>query len=64
MPRWVYKCPQCGGESTQAFANVEERDKTVVLCEECDRFMVRQPAAPAFAVGGFNARNGYAKNAD
>lgn len=56
MPLFDYHCPSCGAQREAIVLS----PVTPVVCVKCDTVMERQPAAPAFAVHGFNAKNGYA----
>jgi putative FmdB family regulatory protein len=57
MPRYDFQCRTCG-HVRELQARVEERH---AICEKCYCLMERQPAAPAFTVTGYNAKNGYSK---
>jgi putative FmdB family regulatory protein len=58
MPIYTFRCPACGRE-VDVIRAVPDRD----LDEPCvcgsTGLMLRQPAAPAFTVKGFNAKTGY-----
>ena len=59
-----FQCPSCQNIQELAFDN--HNHMLAVLfqfgapeCERCGLVLRRLPAAPAFTVNGFNARNGY-----
>lgn len=63
MPRFDYKCPTCG--QTQEIDTHGLPDYLIEIeCGTCPGrpLLERQPAAPAFNVRGFNARNGYSRD--
>lgn len=60
MPFYDYKCPACD-RTAEVFLVRIRPDDPLLRCANCDHVMERQPSAPAFAVKGFNAANGYAK---
>jgi len=57
MPRFDYKCPRCE-QITERFLPVGQ--DIPQRCVNDGVLMEKLPAAPAFAVHGFNAKNGYA----
>lgn len=59
MPRFDFKCPQCGEEEHDVW--VSFADPQPVLCLNCEHKMRKLPAAPNFTVKGYNASNGYTK---
>lgn len=66
MPLYVYRCDICGQEKEQ-LSMVDDRDRApicMVWTPAAKRHAVRMhrvPAAAAFTIGGFNAKNGYSK---
>ena len=55
MPRFDFRCREC--------KNVFE-EKTVhslSMCPKCGALADKQPAAPAFSIKGYSAKNGYSK---
>ena len=56
MPKYAYECPVCG-LALEYQRPIAKRDN--VKCAKCSAFMKRTPAAPNFAIMGFNAANGY-----
>ncbi len=63
MPRHDYRCTVCGVTRTDVWtSNFRDASNTrpPVICD-CGREMVKLPAAPAFTVTGYNAKNGYSK---
>lgn len=55
-----FKCLTCGKVEKDIVAP-NDGITTCVWCAPCQRYMEKLPSAPAFAVHGFNAKNGYAK---
>lgn len=71
MPRWLYKCSQCGYEKDAIFRSLDEANEKSVWCDNpagCTPTvpggvcrMIRQASAPSFSIKGYSAANGYAK---
>ncbi len=65
MPKWDYVCDTCGKSSALEYTSARSRDLAEAqdpYCLDfwCDGRLVRQPAAPAFKIGGkFTEKNGY-----
>lgn len=68
MPRWDFKCPECGRVEEHFFesyhamlAAVHDEAEPVCHCQDYAQLiqMERQPASGSFIVFGYNARNGY-----
>lgn len=60
MPLFDFKCPTCGEVAVDVV--VQYPDLPPILVCDMHRpqtIMVRQPAAPAFTIKGYNAANGY-----
>ena len=55
MPMYDFQCPKCKNICTDILC----KHADVVRCSEDDEQMNRMPSAPAFAVKGFSAGNGY-----
>lgn len=60
MPRWDYKCIKCDKLRLDVVVN-NWKDATGYHREicECGGEMKKQPAAPNFSIGGYNAKNHY-----
>lgn len=62
MPRYAFKCEQCGSIRDENFKNVLEADLANLYCRECeepDHRLTRIFTAPNFHIKGYNAKNGY-----
>jgi len=59
MPTYDFKCLTCGHIVTQTYSNW--RDAIASGPQHCGAPMEKQMAAPAFAVNGYSAKNGYTK---
>jgi predicted nucleic acid-binding Zn ribbon protein len=59
MPTYTFKCPL--NHLNHVIIPLAERDKVFVECEKCGGPMKRVPAAPAFTIEGYSAKNGYSK---
>jgi predicted nucleic acid-binding Zn ribbon protein len=62
MPRYDFKCDNGHVREdvwVSMFRDAGEAPVPVPPCEECGAAMHKQPAAPNFTIGGFNAKNGY-----
>jgi putative FmdB family regulatory protein len=55
--RFDYRCPACG----VTYEDIASTQGTQVHCIQCGKMCERLPAAPNFAVKGYNARNGYTR---
>lgn len=55
MPMFDYRCPVCNEHFERILARSDERDAQ----RHCGVIAARLPAAPAFAVHGYNAQNRY-----
>jgi predicted nucleic acid-binding Zn ribbon protein len=63
MPRWDFKCLTCGAVKEFKFSSIEERDKSLILCECLQDTMTLLPCAPSTFIlrgSGFYA-NDYKK---
>jgi putative FmdB family regulatory protein len=64
MPCFDYKCPVCKAVVEVFKSNFDDATKPA-YCPYCGRgadgevVMERQPAAPAFTISGYSAKNGY-----
>jgi predicted nucleic acid-binding Zn ribbon protein len=61
VPLYEFKCPKCGKVETFVYRSYENMMGSLHPCSEDMTEMERLPAAPAFVVHGFSARNGYAE---
>ncbi len=59
MPNYDFQCRVCGEIVKDVFIPLDELPFRGTY--HCEVQMRRLPPAPAFAVHGFNAKNGYAK---
>lgn len=65
MPLYDWKCPTCGRVFEKVVVwdyeanHATPDDPEAVMCMICHVLCERLPAAPAFVVRGFNAKNGY-----
>lgn len=57
MPLFDYVCHKCGRK--QEILQPLNGVNGVPTC--CSYLMEKLPSAPAFTIGGYNAKNGYAK---
>jgi len=62
MPRFDYYCPACDTTYPDLWVSTADVTKDR-FCpnEDCGLVLDRLPAAPAFSVRGYNAKNGYSK---
>jgi putative FmdB family regulatory protein len=58
MPLFTFKCGYCG-QSHDRFIG-SSQPPTIQYCL-CGHPMTKQPSAPAFAIKGYSAANGYSK---
>ena len=56
LPMYNFRCGVCG----HVFERLVPFDTRIAHCPECHEPAERQPSAPAFTIGGWNAANGYA----
>lgn len=68
MPRWDFKCPNCGDVYEERYPSLAEAELLPPLCDCNGNFtdnpfvMQRQHSAPsAVIVNGYNAKNGYSR---
>lgn len=61
MPRFDFLCPVCQEVRMDVYISTADVTAPRVVCPHCGAPMVRKPAAPAFVVNGYNAKNGYSK---
>jgi len=57
MPNFDFKCVSCG----HVFEAHIDGGRTHTNCHKCGHTSYKLPSAPAFAVKGYSAANGYAK---
>lgn len=62
MPLYEFRCDACGETMTRLLSNWQAATAMEKeICPFCKEGVLRkQPSAPAFTVGGWNAKNGYA----
>jgi len=64
MPRYDYRCGECGHVQEQTFASLEMANlyDFDLTCHRCgEEAMTRLPASPNFAIKGYSAKNGYSR---
>lgn len=64
MPRYDYACKNGHVRKdvwVSHFSAQLDRRLDISPCLECGEDLERQPCAPNFTVGGYNAKNGYSK---
>jgi predicted nucleic acid-binding Zn ribbon protein len=60
MPIYLYKCQRCGKSEERFYASFKAMClEPSVRCIDDGARMERVASAPAFTVGGYNAKNGY-----
>ncbi len=55
---WDYRCTRC---NVTVERRTDDAHKDSQRHYPCGQMMTRLPAAPAFSVTGYNAKNGYSK---
>ncbi len=62
MPRYDYHCSACAKTFMDVWVSTfREVQDSARNCTICAQPMIKLPSAPAFAIKGYNAKNGYSK---
>ena len=63
MPRFDFYCHRCSRKWTDTWvSSYRDAQDAPRPCPDCGTHMEKLPAAPNFAIKGYNAANGYSSN--